>query len=1128
MKYSRIILLLFISIFLTSPMAKALVTDDSVSAVANDPNYRLSTKFPYLSVILGKIGLNENIIFDYRFYGPYTAYFEKNQEGVRRVFAKDRSNQKDKDSLWGLVKELFPSPQGTGLSSTVLKDPSNLGNYLNNDAVKGAQTVALFLAWAQVQRGIPVSLPLSRPETTKVKKEQNTLSILNLWSRIKDSNLEEGFLVDVSKIPPKNLTAVDKKTTVGPKILDRIAMADGKLNAPEELKILLNALEQGNQKEKNTNVLLSKDAEFNNRYRPQMQQETPKALTPHQQREALIASISAIIGESKPELVGTIRRILMAIEGAIEGEKEGIYPLYTTEQIILGYFELLYNTQDDLIDLMKAIKTYIPTAFADDEPANGILIYDGFDYGALFDYVTKIATSKYTPYKTEQPLLQNTGALVYNRNSDSLLADQRFSDCVEAALMHVLNLTFFDPKTSAFNLEPLKSDMSMDLSIKKNILEFYESFSPIDSNDGSLKHRSNWNRVVGDLNRRLSQPMSLPPILYTDVADGQYISNIKSGFINFINTLLTITNTAPDPEDSRNIYQGSPDAKMKWIVNNLEKVLKKMGATGYTYIIKPSISGDTEDFFGTIQVMVYLDRVLLFSYKIRAISGHGWIEDLKDANEIRNATRSSLQIKGDKNNAFFPLTVDPSLKNESNRSKLVLWHFLFTNNFLDDANRIQVIKNIVKKNGETNLKLSAFESDVINNILLRTSWDDRASMIGVLGQISKLRDGGEILGKAWNTLEMKNLDLSLNQLDLSVGIVIAKALKFNKTLASLSLSSSYKNGIGKEIAAALMDNTTLTFLSFKYHRLSVEEVIAMERALEKNKTLTNLDLSNNGIDSLEALILAEALKENSTLTNLSLGFNKIGVEGIKAIANALKNNKTLTKLDLSSNDITDAGAIDIAHALEHNATLTKLSLIFNKIGIEGMKAIANALKNNATLTNLNLTFNTINAEEEIGIGHALETNKALETLNLSCIIIGSEETKALIKALKTNDTLTNLNLSCNEITPSEAIDIAQALEENKTLTTLDMTDNNMTFDAIKAFAQALKVNKTLTTLNLGSNKIDTNGAQEIAQALKMNTTLLNLDLRYNNINEPELTQINQLLERNKQMAKQQGAVVNAP
>ncbi|CAF1592671.1 unnamed protein product, partial [Didymodactylos carnosus] len=100
------------------------------------------------------------------------------------------------------------------------------------------------------------------------------------------------------------------------------------------------------------------------------------------------------------------------------------------------------------------------------------------------------------------------------------------------------------------------------------------------------------------------------------------------------------------------------------------------------------------------------------------------------------------------------------------------------------------------------------------------------------------------------------------------------------------------------------------------HNIGIDEedALVLAEALKVNKTLTTLNLENNEISVRGGEALAEALKVNKTLTTLNLAGNQISDGGGEALAEALKMNKTLTTLDLARNQISVRGGEALAEA----------------------------------------------------------------------------------------------------------------------------------------------------------------------------------------------------------------------
>jgi len=172
---------LFLLSFLISNQLQARITNQDIIAILKNPNFKLHEKLSNLSPLLGAIGLDSGLIFNYRFYGPYRPKIE---EGRRNFYFDGRDTADDKqDPLWLLAKIIFPSSQGDGLSTIVAADPANLARYLQEEAKKGAQVLGLLLAWTQYLRGLDVAFGIEELPSVPKPQKQAPVDIFETWDR---------------------------------------------------------------------------------------------------------------------------------------------------------------------------------------------------------------------------------------------------------------------------------------------------------------------------------------------------------------------------------------------------------------------------------------------------------------------------------------------------------------------------------------------------------------------------------------------------------------------------------------------------------------------------------------------------------------------------------------------------------------------------------------------------------------------------------------------------------------------------------------------------------------------------------------------------------------------------------
>ena len=354
---------------------------------------------------------------------------------------------------------------------------------------------------------------------------------------------------------------------------------------------------------------------------------------------------------------------------------------------------------------------------------------------------------------------------------------------------------------------------------------------------------------------------------------------------------------------------------------------------------------------------------------------------------------------------------------------------------------------------------------------------------------------------------------------------LVQALQTNYVLTNLELS---KYGLDDEIVVALGEalesNTTLTHLELLEVPETVNQigwscVSPLARALKKNSTLKSLTLPikmlKYRMDS-EAEVLADSPQADSTLTQLDLsGICEIETEAIceeprftqtqdleaEVLALARQTNSTLTQIDLS-------GIFELDTEAKYKALQSNLAMTNNYIEsiYEAMsfyqsqwdseaEALADALRTNSSLTDLNLTH--ICELESEAICKALQSNHTVTYLVLHESIIGHPGAKALAEALKSPATqLTGLYLGFCLVNVDVII---EALETNRSLTHLNLTSLDISPSAT-VLAKSLQSNRTLTHLTLSYNKIGNTGALLLAQTLlDQNNTLAYLDLSYNKI-----------------------------
>ena len=401
-----------------------------------------------------------------------------------------------------------------------------------------------------------------------------------------------------------------------------------------------------------------------------------------------------------------------------------------------------------------------------------------------------------------------------------------------------------------------------------------------------------------------------------------------------------------------------------------------------------------------------------------------------------------------------------------------------------------------------------------------------------------------------NKLGTTDCDIGL-QADFSGLLVVANALKTNKTLKTITFSGDFDKRERRDYwdnrnsTSVVSMETTMTKADFRGKKLMTTGAAVLAAFLPRCQVLTDLHVGQNRIPAqiMEQLIAVarfevlcevpvRALKENSMITELDLAGRSLGMEGAMVVCTHLKSNRTVTSVDLSGNLLRAEGAMYIAETLETNPTVVSLDVSNNYIGNEGAEHIRSALQQSGRrLGSLNLGSNDIPHGQMQAIAmmdrcdvlcavpvRALREN-ALTQLDLAGKSSGGEGAVVLSMSLVHNTSLkqlkfggdhqvsepvtmetcmTEADFSNKDLLASGATIIAAFLPKCQALTSLNLSINNLVpnysggkydFSGIEALSAALADNTTLLSLDISGNWLKAEGAQHVAKALSTNETL---------------------------------------
>ncbi|KAK3836969.1 MAG: hypothetical protein JOS17DRAFT_732673 [Linnemannia elongata] len=255
---------------------------------------------------------------------------------------------------------------------------------------------------------------------------------------------------------------------------------------------------------------------------------------------------------------------------------------------------------------------------------------------------------------------------------------------------------------------------------------------------------------------------------------------------------------------------------------------------------------------------------------------------------------------------------------------------------------------------------------------------------------------------------LREIDLSDNELTEEGGMAIGQALKTNKTLQRLRMSSSMDPPLPVEEG----DEDKL---QWDHDLAALNEPLSPDQEAE---------IRSDGDAVLE--MLSESLKHNNTLQEIWMDYCNISSVGVTFLAEALRSNQGLTTVRMRNNRIGNRGARALGAALTpasssgYNTTLKNLELGSNKVGVLGWHGLVGA----SSLESLGLYENGINVLHEAIDTHLLSSSSPTSTTppSLSATILNGAST-----AHHVLEKLAHLDVSCNGISREDFTQLGVSL-----------------------------------------------------------------------------------------------------
>lgn len=456
-----------------------------------------------------------------------------------------------------------------------------------------------------------------------------------------------------------------------------------------------------------------------------------------------LLSKKGIKGKKLKTLTPTLNNLLKCIKDSIAEEKKEFYPTYTTEQIILAFFCEKFNGQQDIWDLYKALKKdYLDESkkIPEGEPLVNeeslVEIKERYDQTpdkrGLIDlfYMASLSHlfSQSIPYKNGVAPLSNGATKFYNRSTDELDPSKTFQDCAEIVLRHLFSMILFDAETNQYNLSHLEKDQAGNRYVK-NLKAFFTKYTPAQANAGDIIIRSNWNKVVGDLNAQKAEDD--PSVVYvkgTNEIESVRTNEIESGLVNMIRVMQRLTGVVLDPLPGENVQMMEG-----WVSTSLQTIFKKLNPRyDYQFDFKGSrLEGN--ELSSTIHIRALEKKTEIFSFNLYAKNGsHAEIKSIMDKKQegglkeylkiyVSNLTKNSMEKS---------LTLLHEISDDT------ILYRLFTSPLADDNSRIRWVDylSILSEDEFKNV------TPTLKHVLDNMGWDDENVVERISESIFRLFD----------------------------------------------------------------------------------------------------------------------------------------------------------------------------------------------------------------------------------------------------------------------------------------------------------------------------------------------------------------------------------------------------
>ncbi|XP_062369198.1 centrosomal protein of 78 kDa [Cinclus cinclus] len=306
------------------------------------------------------------------------------------------------------------------------------------------------------------------------------------------------------------------------------------------------------------------------------------------------------------------------------------------------------------------------------------------------------------------------------------------------------------------------------------------------------------------------------------------------------------------------------------------------------------------------------------------------------------------------------------------------------------------------------------------------------------------------------------IDLIVDHIKATDWAPLLNALRHNKTLTSIRISSLHQHGLEESGVERYKTYFRRRIPATLPKDLTGQLCKAVKGCLSISDVLKNLELQGLLLRERDLALLTKGLAAASSLESVSLAHCPIGDGGLETICQSIKNTATIRFVNFTACSLTWRGAEHIANVLKHQAIRRH-----GEAWAESLRYRRPDLEYMTGLRRITLNCNMLLGDRgATAFADCLGEDLWLKALDLQQCGISNEGARSLLDALQTNTTLVVLDIRKNPL-------IGHTLMKNiieRVLKNGKSTDSEFKWLLSPPSRDALKTKPKKRTIVLGSGR----------------------------------------------------------